>query len=122
MLEPLDSLDPVDWAVWGDFLSDRGDEVGGERARCIGRGLERTGGLLYLYYQHITEFPQLSHVCCGLRSPISPDLNYNWTWTELEKKDWRGRNKVSPLHSLDLYEHRQDVVLLYWDKLAELGT
>lgn len=127
MREPSNSLDPVDWLVWGDFLSDLGKEEEGERARCIGRGLGKYPEGLYLVYPRGKRF-LLSGVCFFKEgddpSPMDAANPYCFSGViPFGEKNRYGldSHRISPPHQPRIFAFRPTLVTLFWDKLAELG-
>ncbi len=135
--EPSDSLDPVDWLVWGDFLSDQGNELAGERARNIGRGLRLHPEGLYLVYVDKDRLelelerykePALSGCCYGTPLDDSSVLDfYNqlvYSFSPVSPSPTYSTGEVfpiSPPHFPRVFSTRPDLIPLFWDKLAELG-
>ncbi len=122
--EPMDSLDPDLWAVYGDYLSDQGRDEEGERARCISRGLKKTGGNLWLQFRRGEEAWAQSafHLNPKYRTkPYLPDIRYEYRWVEDSSKDWSADRPNNPVKDPGPFLGSPHLVKAYWDKLAELG-
>ncbi len=117
--EPF-SLSPVEWLIYADNRADCGDSVGEEWARCIAKGLEKTGGELYLHWDKTIS---------SCHNPFYQDrftLNrsflpfYHWLEEKADSdKDYIPTNPVNNPH---LFLQIPEVVKMYWDKLAEIGA
>lgn len=124
LTEPTDSLDPDLWAVYGDWLSDRGDDLGGERARCISRGLRKTGGTLWLQFRSTDDkwLQSSFHLDKKWReNPYKPDPQYEYRWVEENSRDYPKDLPNNPVMEPDPFLSFPQGARLYWDKLAELG-
>jgi len=124
MTEPTWTADVHTWLVWADWCHDHDQPEQELRARQIARGLERTGGGLYLFYTKEAG-PQVSgaHYCLK-----DDDVTFTG-WTALEAYFWAAACSVEyvvPLYPLQrpaTFANNPGCLLMpdYWNTLAEAG-
>jgi len=108
------------WSVWGDYCFDLGRQEEAERAWAIARGIEQTGGKLWL-----GNGSALSLACM---SPADREdqlvKKMRYLWTTSPPPGYRTVDTHHPVCPLDyprLFSDRPDLLPAFWEALAEIG-
>ncbi len=133
MKEPTDTLDYVVWLIYGDFLSDGGEEEKGERARCIGAALQKYPQGLYLEYptSNIGDGDYYQAACSysltedtSRRDWVAGGFAYQWSEVPAKHPCPAGTGSscpISPLTRPLSLRNRPGLSQQFWNDLAQIG-
>ena len=112
------------WNVWADYLWEQDDEEGSDRARAIARGIERTGGKLWLHLRK----DELSYACHSGNTDTTNTLateDHLYAWSDRLPysciTDPHSYRPICPTDWPAVFYERTGLIKAFWDKLAELG-